>query len=148
VPLYLHARRPRHLASANGSLALAVVVLLVVLVAVLMAMPYLRRTAVPIHIQNAPGRTTAHAVAAAVAPAAQVQADFAALRTAIEAFRAVQGRVPADDGELRQAWRDRFDTRAFPVDPYNGQPYAYRTTEGEYSLASAGPNLRFSSAGQ
>ena len=129
-------------------MALAVIVLLVALVVVLVAIPYLRKPAVPIHVQHAPGRTTAHAVAAAIAPAAQVQADFAALRTAIEAYRAVQGRLPADETELRQAWRDRFDPRALPVDPYNGQPYAYRTTDGEYSLASAGPNLRFSSAGQ
>lgn len=129
-------------------MALAVIVLLVALVVVLMAIPYLRQPAVPIQIQHVPGRSTAHAVAAAVAPAAQVQADFAALRTVIEAFRAVQGRLPNDDGELQQAWRTYYGTRAFPADPYNGQPYAYRTTEGEYSLTSAGPNLRFSSAGQ
>jgi Type II secretion system (T2SS), protein G len=127
---------------------LAVVTLLIVLVVVLMAMPYLRQPTVPIQMQRAPGRTTAHAVAAAVAPTAQVQADFAALRTAIDAYRATQGHVPADDNELQQAWRGYYGTRPFPADPYNGQPYAYRTQDGEYVLASAGPNLRFSSAGQ
>lgn len=113
-----------------------------------MAMPYLRQPAVPIQMQRAPGRSTAHAVATAIAPTAQVQADFSSLRRAIEAYRATQGRLPADDGELQQAWRDSFGTLPLPTDPYNGQPYAYRTTEGEYSLTSAGPNLRFSSAGQ
>jgi hypothetical protein len=148
VPLHGLARPARRLGSANGSMALAVVVLLVALCVVLIAIPYLRQPAVPIKMQHAPGRTTAHAVATAVAPTAQVQADFSALRSAIDAYRAVQGRLPGDDSELQQAWRDRFDSRPFPADPYNGQPYAYRTTDGEYSLTSAGPNLRFSSGGQ
>jgi Type II secretion system (T2SS), protein G len=129
-------------------MALAVVVLLIALVIVLVAMPYLRQPAVPIRMQSAPGRTTAHAVATAIAPTAQVQADFSSLRRAIDQYRATQGRVPADDSELQQAWRDAFATLPFPTDPYNGQPYAYRTSDGEYSLTSAGPNLRFSSAGQ
>jgi Zn-dependent protease with chaperone function len=78
-------------------------------------------------------------------PAAREKAasDLEALGAAVRESFAAEGVGPADGDALRALWVERRGEQAYPIDPFDGQPYGVSSGDsGELVLFSSGPDGR------
>lgn len=78
-------------------------------------------------------------------PAAREKAssDLEALAAAVRERFVAEGVGPADGDALRATWVQQRGDQAYPIDPFDGQPYGVATgDDGELVLFSSGPDAR------
>lgn len=68
----------------------------------------------------------------------RVEQDFRALGDLVRAHRFEHGEIVADMDTLQALWIGRHPDTAFPLDPYDGEPYGYVVADGQAELFSAG----------
>jgi Zn-dependent protease with chaperone function len=72
----------------------------------------------------------------------QVDYDLNMMARLALAYQKTEGSLPVDPKALRRAWELNHPREAYPIDPYDGEPYGYVVEEDHAVLWSSGPDGR------
>ena len=87
-------------------------------------------------------RAQAQAAPMRADPKDQVMYDLNLLGMLALASQATDGSFPEDSKALRRAWELNHPRDAYPLDPYDGEPYGYAVEDNRAFVWSSGPDGR------